>query len=216
MPQVFHRSANLAARASIFGSGFLAAGVLAYLAVVARSPLETGVNQPVPQPVEFSHRHHVGDEGFDCRYCHSSSMESSFAGMPTSDTCLHCHSVIWAQSPKLSLVRQSVAEGVPIAWNRVYDLPDFTYFSHRAHVTQGFGCETCHGRVDQMAEIWKAESLLMTWCLDCHRHPEQYVRPREAVYTMGYVPAEDQAVLGPRLVAEYGIEQRTDCTSCHR
>ena len=216
MPQIFHRSTNTLARFSIFGSGFLAAAVLAYVGVLARSPLETGVNQPVAQPIEFSHRHHVGDEGFDCRYCHTSAEQSAFAGMPSSATCMHCHSEIWAQSPKLELVRESVASDVPIAWNRVYDLPDFTYFDHRAHVTVGFGCETCHGRVDRMSLIWQAEPLLMTWCLDCHRDPAQYVRPREAVYVMGYEPHMAQAELGPQLVEEYGIEQKTDCTICHR
>ena len=216
MPQIFHRSTNLVARASLLGGGVVAAGLLAYLAVVARSPLETGVNQPVPQPVDFSHRHHVGEAGFDCRYCHATAGVSTFAGMPSSSTCMQCHSQIWAESPKLSLVRQSVASGVPIAWNRVNDLPDFTYFDHRAHVSNGIGCETCHGRVDRMSGIWQAAPLSMSWCLDCHRDPAAYVRPLEAVYDMGYQPPEPQAALGARLVAEYAIESLTDCTICHR
>jgi hypothetical protein len=216
MPQLFHRSTNTLSRLSVFGAAFFAAAGLGYLAILARSPLETGVNQPVPQPIEFSHRHHVGDVGFDCRYCHATAEQSPFAGMPTSATCMHCHTQIWAQSPKLEVLRQSVEAGVPIAWNRVYDLPDFTYFDHRAHVLGGFGCETCHGRVDRMSEIWQAEPLLMTWCLDCHRDPAQYVRPREAVYVMGYEPRVDQAVLGPQLAAEYGLQAKTDCTVCHR
>ena len=196
--------------------GFLAVAVLGFLAVVARSPVETGANQPVPQPIAFSHRHHVGEEGFDCRYCHATAETAAFAGMPSSTTCMNCHSYIWAQSPKLELVRQSVQTGVPVAWNRVNDLPDFTYFNHSAHVNSGFGCETCHGRVDQMTEIWQAQPLLMEWCLDCHRDPAKYVRPREDVYVMGYQPAVSQDVLGPQLVAEYGLESKIDCTTCHR
>lgn len=216
MPQVFTPLANRVAPLSLVGAAVFVVGVIAAAMVVVRSNAVAEVNRPVAQPIPFSHRHHVGEEGFDCRYCHTTAESSPFAGMPASMTCMNCHSQVLAQSPKLAILRRSVQDNVPIVWNRVYNLPDFVYFDHSAHVTHGIGCETCHGRVDQMSGIWKAASLQMSWCLDCHNHPEQYVRPLDSVYQMGYVPAESQATLGPRLVAAYGIRRLTDCSTCHR
>jgi hypothetical protein len=216
MSQVFPRSANVFAPLSLVGAGLLVVGVVAALLVVNRSAYATEINSPVPQPIDFSHRHHVGEEGFDCRYCHATAETSAFAGMPASTTCMNCHSQVLAQSPKLAVLRQSVQQNVPIIWNRVYQLPDYVYFDHSAHVTHGIGCETCHGEVNQMSGMWKATSLQMSWCLDCHNHPEKYVRPLDAVYQMGYVPAIPQAILGPQLVAQYGIKRLTDCSTCHR
>jgi hypothetical protein len=215
MSQLFHRSANTLSRVSIFGAAFVAAGLLGVVGLLERSPYVTGVGQPIAQPVPFSHAHHVGDEGFDCRYCHATVESSAFAGLPSTATCMNCHSQIWAASPALAPVRESFRTGEPIVWNRVYDLPDFAFFNHSVHVTAGFGCETCHGRVDQMPLTWKATSLHMEWCLDCHRHPERYIRPREAVFVMGYQPAEPQSRLGPRLVAEHGVAGPTGCSHCH-
>jgi hypothetical protein len=216
MSQLFHRSANTLSRVSLFGAAFIAAGLLGVVGLLERSPYVTGVGQPIEQPVQFSHEHHVGEEGLDCRYCHTTVENAAFAGYPTTAVCMNCHTQIWANSPALEPVRQSFQTGEPIAWNRVYELPDFAYFNHSAHVTAGFGCETCHGRVDQMPLTWKASSLHMEWCLACHRHPERYIRPREAVVAMGYQPAEPQSSLGPRLVAEYGVDPSTSCSTCHR
>ena len=216
MSQLFHRSANTLSRVSLFGAAFIAAGLLGMIGLLERSPYATGVGQPIEQPIQFSHEHHVGDEGFDCRYCHLTVETLDFAGFPTTATCMNCHSQIWSDSPALEPVRESFRTGVPIVWNRVYQLPDFAYFSHAPHVNAGVGCETCHGRVDQMPQTWKAESLHMSWCLECHRHPERYLRPREAVFVMGYQPDEPQAALGRRLVAEYGVQPSTSCSTCHR
>jgi hypothetical protein len=216
VPQIFHRSANTLSRVSIFGALFFATGLFTVLGILFRSPYETGVGVPIQQPVPFSHKHHVGDEGFDCRYCHTSVEDSAFAGIPSTAICMNCHSQIWAQSPALALVRESFETGAPIAWNRVNDLPDFAYFDHSLHIQKGFGCETCHGRVDQMPLLWKANSLQMEWCLDCHRHPERFVRPRESVFEMGWHPTGSQGTLGPRLVSEYHIEIKTSCSTCHR
>ena len=215
MSQLFHRSANTLSRVSIFGAAFIAAGLLGAVGLLERSPYATGVGQPIPQPVQFSHEHHVGDEGIDCRYCHTTVEYSAFAGYPSTAICMNCHTQIWADSPALAPVRESWETGEPIAWNRVYELPDFAYFNHSAHVTTGFACETCHGRIDQMPLTWKASSLHMQWCLDCHRHPERYIRPREAVFVMGYQPAEPQSSLGPRLVQEYDVFGPTGCSNCH-
>lgn len=216
MTQLFHRSANSFARASLYGALVAALGAVWAVGTLARSPYETGVGYPVQQPVPFSHQQHVGNEGFDCRYCHTSVEVSPFAGFPPTATCMNCHSQIWADSPALEPVRASFQSGQPILWQRVNDLPDFAYFDHSAHVQSGFGCETCHGRVDQMPLTWKTASLQMAWCLECHRAPERQIRPREAVFTLGYQPAEPQYTLGPRLVAEYGVEVLTSCSTCHR
>jgi hypothetical protein len=141
---------------------------------------------------------------------------SAFAGIPPTKTCMNCHSQIWATAPILEPVRSSFREDRPLRWIRVHDLPDFAYFNHSVHVKKGMGCETCHGRVDQMPLMLQQNSLQMEWCLECHRAPERFVRPRSEVFTMGYRPPVPQAELGPRLVKEYGIQANTNCSTCHR
>jgi hypothetical protein len=216
MPQLFHRSSNAIARASI-PVVVLSLGAVGWLLYAGyRSDYATGAHAAREQPVPFSHKHHVGGEGIDCRYCHTSAEESAFAGLPPTETCMSCHSQIWSEAPVLEPVRESFRSGKPIKWTRVHHLAEFVYFNHSIHVNKGIGCETCHGRVDQMPLTWKENTLLMEWCLECHRQPEQYVRPREAVFQMGWKPAEDQLTLGRRLVKEYKIRSLTDCYTCHR
>jgi hypothetical protein len=219
MPQIFHPSMNTISRVGLVGAVIASLGCLTVSAMLFRSSFANRVNDPIEQPVPFSHKHHVVDDGIDCRYCHQSVETSSFADLPPTETCMTCHSQIWGQSPMLEPVRESFRTGQPIQWNRVNDLPGYVYFNHSIHVAKGIGCETCHGRVDQMPLTWKANTLYMAWCLDCHRHPEQYVRPREQVFTMGYQPDEDQESLGRRLIQEYNIQSPTrldDCYICHR
>lgn len=216
MPQLFHRSSNAIARASILGAAAVLGAVGWLLYAGYRSDYATGAHVAREQPVPFSHKHHVGGEGFDCRYCHTSVEESAFAGLPPTETCMSCHSQIWSEAPVLEPVRESYRSGKPIRWTRVHHLADFVYFNHSIHVNKGIGCETCHGRVDQMPLTWKENTLLMEWCLDCHRQPEMYVRPRAAVFQMGWKPSEDQQTLGRRLVKEYKIRSLTDCYTCHR
>ena len=216
MPQVFSRGANTVSRVSMFGGIFLVAAGLGAAWLVVRSPYVTAVGTPVEQPVPFSHKHHVGDDGIDCRYCHTTVERSSFAGVPPTETCMNCHSQIWAQSPALEPVRDSYRTGRPIEWNRVHRLPDFVYFDHGIHVQKGVACETCHGRVDEMPRIWKAESLQMEWCLDCHRNPEQHIRPREDVFTMGWQPPGDREQLARQLMQDYHVQSKMDCSTCHR
>jgi hypothetical protein len=182
----------------------------------SRSSWATQAGVAREQPVPFSHAHHVGDVGLDCRYCHTSVETSGFANIPPTKTCMNCHSQIWNTSPTLEPVRESFRTDRSIAWTRVHDLPDFAYFDHSIHVNKGVGCETCHGRVDKMPLTWQKASLQMEWCLGCHRHPEQYVRPREAVFQMGYEPPVDQETLGRQLVKEYKIQSLTSCSTCHR
>ncbi len=218
MAQIFHPSTNTVSKATIFGAVFVIAGLIAIGYVLVRSPYFTGVNIPVEQPVPFNHEHHVGGLGIQCRYCHSTVEESAFAGIPPTHTCMSCHSQVWTQAPVLAPVRDSYATGKPIEWNRVHDLGDFVYFNHSIHVAKGVGCSTCHGRVDQMTRVYKAEPMTMQWCLNCHRAPEQYLRPREEVYNMNWQAPADQLALGQRLVQEYKIDSSrlTNCNVCHR
>jgi hypothetical protein len=166
--------------------------------------------------VPFSHQHHVAGMGIDCRYCHTSVETSAVAGIPPTKTCMNCHSQIWADSPTLEPVRASFRTDQPIAWARVHDLPDFVYFDHSAHVSKGVGCTTCHGRVDRMPLVYQEASLLMEWCLDCHRQPERFLRPQDKVFDPEWEPPADQIAKGRVLVREYGVKPRTSCSACHR
>lgn len=219
MPQVFPKSANPWSRASLVGVLFLVLGLGWIVALVQRSDYVTSANAFVEQPVQFSHQHHVGGIGIDCRYCHTAVEVSPSAGIPPTKTCINCHSQIWSTSPYLEPVRASFRDEQPLRWIRIHDLPDFVYFNHSAHVNKGVGCETCHGRVDRMPLMIQKASLQMEWCLDCHRDPSRYLRPRELVTQMGYQPAGDQREIGTRLMGDYkiaGWEQMTSCSTCHR
>jgi hypothetical protein len=217
--QIFHHSTNTLARITIAGALALLA-FLGWAAKVADSgAFTTRATQAREQPVPFSHAHHVGGLGLDCRYCHTTVEQSSFANIPPTKTCMNCHSQIWNTSPTLEPVRASFRTDTSIQWTRVYDLPDFVYFNHSIHVNKGVGCESCHGRVDRMPLTLQENSLQMTWCLDCHRNPERVLRPREFITTMGYQPAGNQEEIGRRLMAEYKTPDTrtlTSCSTCHR
>lgn len=218
MAQIFRPSTNILARASIVGGGLLAAAICVSLYAFAHSSYVTGVGVPRLQPVPFSHKHHVADDGIDCRYCHSSVEVSSFAGIPSTKTCMNCHNQIWADSPMLEPVRESFRTGKSLEWTRVYNLPGYVYFNHSIHVNKGVGCVTCHGRVDQMPLIRREATLYMDWCLECHRAPERFLRPRERVFSMEWQPPEDQLTLGRKLVKDYKIQSvavLTSCSTCH-
>jgi len=218
MSQIFHRSTNTVSRVSIYAAVFILAGLAWLLMALDRSPYTTRQGIVLTQPVPFSHEHHVAGLGLDCRYCHTSVETSRFAGIPPTATCMNCHKLIWADSEMLEPVRASLREDRPIAWTRVNDLPDFTYFDHSIHVAKGIGCASCHGRVDEMPLMRRAAPLQMEWCLECHRHPEKEVRPRAEVFNPKW-QTTDRASLGPRLVREYGIrnvQDLTNCSTCHR
>jgi hypothetical protein len=216
MPQIFHRSANTVSKVSIVGLLLLVGGLIGLVMVLGRSSYVTRAQEFIEQPVQFSHLHHVGDDGIDCRYCHTSVETSAFAGIPPTKTCMNCHSQIFATAPILEPVRSSFREDRALRWIRVHDLPDFVYFNHSVHIKKGVGCETCHGRIDRMPLTLQEHSLQMEWCLDCHRDPSRFVRPRAAIFTMGYRPEKPQSDLGPQLIKEYGIAANTDCSTCHR
>ncbi len=230
--QIFHRSTNTISRATLFGAVFLIAFVLWACIQLQRSPYVTYAKVVRPQPVPFSHQHHVGGLGIDCRYCHTSVETSSFAGIPPTQTCINCHSQIWTGAALLEPVRASFRSGKSLVWTRVNDLPDFVYFDHSIHINKGVGCNTCHGPVDRMPLMFNYASLQMEWCLDCHRDPAKYLRPRDQVFNMRYEPPSslkplildgkrysDQLSLGSDLVHKYHLRTVTDitsCSTCHR
>ena len=219
MPQIFHRSSNTLARVSILGGlfivGMLSFAVYGYMT----GDYTTQVHVARDQPVRFSHEHHVAGLGIDCRYCHTSVTESPFAGLPPTKVCMTCHSQIWTNAALLEPVRQSWRTDTPIPWTRVNSVPGYVYFNHSIHVAKGVGCATCHGPVDKMPLTYQAQSLQMRWCLECHRNPEQYLRPREEVFNMGYKPPPDQEKLGHELAERYHVRDSqtlTNCSTCHR
>ena len=216
MSQIFHPSTNTISRVSIFGGLFMAAGLLWMVLQVNRSPYVTQAGVAREQPVPFSHAHHVGGMGIDCRYCHTSVEDSGFAGIPPTRTCINCHSQLYADSPTLEPVRESFRSDLPIVWTRVNDLPDFVFFNHGIHVRKGVACVTCHGQVDRMALVWQESSLLMEWCLDCHRDPAPRLQPVETVMRTDWRPEGDRAALGAQLAQRYAVRTRTDCSTCHR
>ncbi len=219
MSQVFPKSANAWSKASIIALVFVLLGAGWLVLTLQRSDFVTAANNFVEQPVQFSHQHHAGGIGIECRYCHTSVEVSPSAGIPPTKTCINCHSQIWNTSPYLEPVRASFRDDKPLNWVRIHDLPDFVYFNHSVHVGNGVGCETCHGRVDRMPLMLQKSTLQMEWCLDCHRDPARFVRPLEHITTMGYTPAEPQQQIGARLVKEYRIADKdnlTNCSVCHR
>jgi hypothetical protein len=218
MSQIFHPSMNFIVRLTLLAVVFILVGLGGLGFYIAKSPYVTEVGVVKAQPVPYSHKQHVGGLGLDCRYCHTAVEESNTASLPPTATCMGCHAQVAKDSKVLELVRASAQDNKPLEWIRVHNVPDYVYFNHAIHVKQGIGCETCHGRIDQMAVVTKVQTLQMSWCLDCHRAPEKYIRPRNAVFTMGWQPPVAQATLGPQLVAQYGIhtKQLTDCSICHR
>jgi len=219
MAQIFPQRANVHARVTIVVIVALVCLGGWTTWAVYWSPYTTYVDVPLDQPVPFSHKHHVTDDGIDCRYCHTTVEKSSFAGLPGTDTCMSCHSQLWKDAPLLAPIRKSLAENRPVLWNRINDLPDYVYFDHSIHIAKGIGCSTCHGRVDQMPITRKTETLYMRWCLDCHRNPQNYVRPRDKIYDMAWQPARDRPRQGKELVEQYHIDtsgRLTNCSVCHR
>lgn len=219
MPHVFRPRANTIAKATLLGTVLLIAGLSVLAEGVIRSAYVTQVGIPKQQPVTYSHRTHVGKLGLDCRYCHTAVEESSFAGLPPTETCMNCHSQILTKSPALDLVRNSYNNGTSIAWTRVNVLPDYVYFDHSIHLHKGVGCVTCHGQVDAMPVVRKTNPWLMESCLECHRNPEPKLRPRDQILNMHMKTPADPKTTGRQLAILYNIEtpqKLTNCSICHR
>lgn len=222
MHRAFSRRSDLVLRSALAAVPLGAAGLGLTAWAVQRSPYVTRQDIVVDQPVPFSHEHHVGGLGLDCRFCHVTADRSPFAGMPDTATCMGCHSQIWTNAAVLEPVRESWRTGRPIAWNRVHALPEHVYFDHSAHVNKGVGCSECHGPVQAMPLVRQWAPLTMQWCLDCHRDPAPRLRPRDEVWNMNYTgPAtrRDALALGRELCERYAVRPRAEmesCTTCHR
>lgn len=219
MGQIFSPAADTRLRLLLVTGISLAAGSIVFAVGLARSDWITGANMhPPAQPVPFSHRHHAGELGIDCRYCHTSVAEGPRAGLPPTHTCMTCHSQVWTGAPMLAPVRASLAENKPLNWRRVAVLPEYVFFRHDIHISKGVGCVECHGRVDRMALTFRAKPLTMQFCLDCHRDPAPHLRPKDQITNMAWRPTGDRAALGHTLMRDYGIapERLTYCYVCHR
>ncbi len=219
MSQIFHRSTNTLSKVTLFGAVFFVGALGWVFAQLDRSSYSTGQGVVIKQPIPFSHDHHTAALGIDCRYCHTSVEVAASAGIPPTATCMNCHKQIWADSPMLEPIRQSYRNDEPIRWERIHDLADFVYFDHSIHAAKGIGCASCHGRVDKMPLVHQAFSLQMEWCLDCHRNPERFVRPRSEIVNMAWqAPGgkKGQKRLGEQLVADYNIQSKVNCSICHR
>lgn len=200
-------------------SGAAIVGIPTAMIAWARTPYATGQGTPPEQPVKFDHRHHVRDAGIGCEYCHRGAFDTPLAGVPATSLCMNCHSQIWPASPELSVVRHSYFEDEPIRWQRVNRLPDFVFFDHSAHVQHGVGCVTCHGRVDQMPQVYAASPLTMRWCIDCHDNPGPRLRPREKITDMEWQPpatAAERATLASELTQRFAVRSLVNCSTCHR
>ena len=220
MPNYFPPNSNSFVTWLAWGGGIFALLLIVGLPFYARMN-NNRVGVPVEQPVDFQHNLHVTQVGLDCRYCHNTVETSNTASVPPTETCMTCHSQLRVDTPQLQAVVASWESGAPIAWNRVHDMPDYVFFNHSAHVNNGVGCSSCHGRVDQMAGMWKNEPMTMGWCLECHRAPEKFLRPASEVFNMAYSPLADpiaQETLGATLVEAYHIDtdKLIQCSTCHR
>lgn len=219
MAQIFPKSANNIAKISmILAVVLVGLGGFAFTQF-SRSAYLTGQYLEKQQPVQFSHKHHVGDDGIDCRYCHQTVETTATAGMPSTQTCMNCHSQIWADSPYLEPVRASFRDNKPIEWQRVHDMPEYTYFNHSIHVAKGVGCSTCHGAIDNMPVVFQENSLQMEWCIACHRTPENFIRPKSEIFNMNYQPGDIDQKDRDKLKVDYKIrskEMMTSCSTCNR
>lgn len=232
MAQIFHRSMNSVGKVLVLGAPLMFAATALGLAAFYRSGYATGMNEIVEQPVPFSHMHHVGQLGIDCRYCHNSVEVAGYAGIPPTKVCMNCHQQIWTGAELLEPVRESYKLDKPIVWNRVHNLPHYAYFNHSIHIAKGVGCVECHGQVDQMALTFQTKTLLMEWCVKCHREPDKHLRPVEEVTSMTW--KSDHKTINPKTGEEYptdpgelakmlkqnhGVRDAltmTSCSMCHR
>jgi hypothetical protein len=219
MPQIFRPGSNTFAWLSLYGAPVIGAAIAWACLIGTRSSYGSGAGVTRVQPVPFSHQHHAGDLGIDCRYCHTSVEHAPYAGLPATKICMNCHSQMWVGSDMLAPVRESYQSGRSLQWQRIYNLPDFVYFDHSIHIHKGVGCSSCHGRVDQMPFTYQVPSLLMEWCLDCHRRPEQHLRPVAEVFNMKWERPANQLELGRELAKEFKLldtQHLTSCSVCHR
>lgn len=213
---LYPRWANASLRLCLLFLALSFLGVPTFLIAWARTPYASGAFEPQTQPVMFDHRHHTRDDGIDCRYCHGAVDKSAAAGVPSSEVCMNCHAQIWNDAPVLALVRASFFSGKPIRWQRVFNVPDFVFFSHAAHVNRNVGCVSCHGRIDLAGNVFMSQAMTMDWCIDCHRAPQDRLRPLDRITDMEWDPGPARRAIGRQIRAENQIEPPTHCSGCHR
>jgi hypothetical protein len=229
LPQVFHRNSNQRSKIAIIVIVLLVLTAFSAANIWYWGPGVSGQDRAVVQPVQFTHEHHVGGLGIDCRYCHFNVERAGFAQVPPTRVCMNCHSQMYTDAQILEPVRESWRSDMPIPWVKVHNLSDFVYFNHSAHVNKGIGCAECHGRVDTMPLMYQASSLHMSWCVQCHMNPDVHVRPKNKITDMAYnhpgnvndksievAGATDQKVSQHDLAKMYNVQSKTSCSTCHR
>src|SRR5215218_2412489 len=218
MPQIFHHSTNALAKITIYGALFIVVAALWVGNELNRSSWNTGQWVERQQPVQFSHKHHVGDDGIDCRYCHTAVETSASAGIPPTQTCMNCHSQIWSDSPYLEPVRASFRDNKPIEWERVHDLPEYVYFNHSIHIAKNVGCASCHGDIANMPAVYQENTLQMEWCISCHRNPEPNIRPSSEIYNTAWnsdeITPEQEQEVKEKISKLRSKEMLTSCSTC--
>ena len=226
MANIFPRWSNTLAPKAIFFGGLV--GTVAVLGIwYYFTPKYTRVGYMPTQPVPFQHSIHVQQLGMDCRYCHSYVEISSHSNVPTTQVCMNCHGAIQTQNPKLQPVRDSWQTGKPIEWVRIHRVPDYAYYNHAAHVNRGISCVSCHGKINQMEVVWEDQSLGMAFCLNCHRNPEQFLRPLSEITHLDWKPEDmginpetkrpyTQLEIGTKLKHDWNIQPKQTCATCHR
>ncbi len=215
MPAVFSPRGALLVRLVVLALALALVSLVTLLVWRTRAYEQLG--EPIAQPIPFSHKHHVGDDGIDCRFCHTTVETEAHAGLPSTSVCLGCHSQLFRDQAILAQLHESAARGEPLPWRRVHVLPDFVFFNHSVHVAKGVACVECHGRVDQMPIEWRVHPLQMQWCLDCHRNPAPHLRPPAQVFAMDAprVPLAQAGLLAQAAHLE-STRRMTDCSTCHR
>lgn len=218
MAQIFRPRADAIARLTLVSIPVVVVLLFLLGYSIEASSYVTDEDVVVEQPVPFSHKHHVGGLGLDCRYCHGGVEQAAFAGMPPTSTCMTCHSQLWTNAEMLAPVRNSLVNDQPLRWNRVYDLPDYVYFDHSVHVRNGVGCSSCHGDVSAQPLLGQKAPLTMGWCLSCHRNPGPHLRPEDAIFDPSVPDPHNSPQRAEALLRHYAIEtvNLTDCYVCHR
>jgi hypothetical protein len=217
MSKIFPKSANaLPLQIVIFIT--ILAGVATAAVTYYATPKYLRVGYQPVQPVPFDHSLHAGNLGVDCRYCHVSVDKSATSSVPTSQTCMNCHSIIKPQSPLLEPVRQSYVTGNPVPWVKIHQAPDYVYFNHSAHVNRGVSCVECHGPVNHMQAVTHNKALSMGFCLDCHRNPENFLRDQKDVFNLDSqtLAAQGRIADAHKHIADWKIKPPQSCSGCHR
>lgn len=215
MPNIFSKKANSYPLKLLLALGLVALalglGITYYF-----TPKYANVGYQPIQPVAYDHYLHATQLGLDCRYCHTHVDKSGHSNIPATSTCMNCHQHILTDSPALAPVRESYESGEPIPWVKIHNAPGYVYFNHSVHVNRGISCVECHGEVNKMEVVYQAKPLSMSFCLECHRNPEKFIRPLDAVYDLNWKREEASTQEGERFVHDWKVTPPQSCSACHR